>query len=116
MGYASNEGEFSPGNLIFFKRTTVHALHRILEEPVVFLAVDTPRRDPKDIIFVNPEDAGKLYPTKRIIRFVRLVSFVWRLSSRCRRSQTGHSLQVFRIPITLHRDFRGRAVDFAQVV
>jgi hypothetical protein len=28
-------------------------------------------------------------------------------------SQTGHSLQVFRIPITLYRDFRGRAVDFA---
>jgi hypothetical protein len=22
----------------------------------VFLSVDTPRRDPKDIIFVNPED------------------------------------------------------------
>jgi hypothetical protein len=26
------------------------------EEPIVFLSVDTPRRDPKDIIFVNPED------------------------------------------------------------
>jgi len=29
----------------------------ILEGPVVFLSVDTPRRDPKDVIFfVNPED------------------------------------------------------------
>jgi len=28
------------------------ALPNILEEPVVFLSVDTPRRDPKDIIFV----------------------------------------------------------------
>jgi mannose-6-phosphate isomerase-like protein (cupin superfamily) len=54
MGDASNGGEFSPGDLLFFKRTTVHPLPRILEEPVVFLAFDTPRRDPKDIIFVNP--------------------------------------------------------------
>jgi hypothetical protein len=28
----------------------------MIEGPVVFLAIDTPRRDPKDIIFVNPED------------------------------------------------------------
>jgi hypothetical protein len=28
----------------------------ILEEPVIFLSVDTPRRDPKDVIFVNPDD------------------------------------------------------------
>jgi len=55
MGDASNGGEFGPGDLLFLKRTTVHALPRILEEPVVSL-VDTPRRDPKDIIFVNPED------------------------------------------------------------
>jgi hypothetical protein len=27
-----------------------------IEEPIVFLAVDTPRRDPKYINFVNPED------------------------------------------------------------
>ena len=38
------------------KRGTVHALPDIIEGPVVFLSVDTPRRDPKDIIFVNPED------------------------------------------------------------
>jgi hypothetical protein len=28
----------------------------MIEGPVVFLAIDTPRRDPKDIIFVNPAD------------------------------------------------------------
>jgi mannose-6-phosphate isomerase-like protein (cupin superfamily) len=56
MGDACNGGEFSPGDLLVFKRRIVHALPRILEEPVVFLAFDTPRRDPKDIIFVNPGD------------------------------------------------------------
>jgi hypothetical protein len=34
----------------------IHALPKLIEGPVVFLAIDTPRRDPKDIIFVNPED------------------------------------------------------------
>jgi mannose-6-phosphate isomerase-like protein (cupin superfamily) len=56
MGDAANGAEFSAGDLLFFKRRIVHALPRILEGPVVFLAVDTPRRDPKDIIFVNPAD------------------------------------------------------------
>ncbi len=56
MGDASNGGEFEPGDLLFFKRRTVHAIPAILEEPVVFLAFDTPRRDPKDVIFVNPAD------------------------------------------------------------
>jgi mannose-6-phosphate isomerase-like protein (cupin superfamily) len=56
MENAVNGGEFAPGDFLFFKRGTVHALPGILEEPVVFLALDTPRRDPKDIIFVNPED------------------------------------------------------------
>lgn len=48
--------EFGPGELLFFKRGTVHAMPGILKEPVVFLSIDTPRRPPKDIIFVNPED------------------------------------------------------------
>jgi mannose-6-phosphate isomerase-like protein (cupin superfamily) len=48
--------EFAPGQLLFFEKGTVHSLPDILEGPVVFLAVDTPRRDPKDISFVNPED------------------------------------------------------------
>ncbi len=56
MGDASNSGEFSPGDLLFFKRRTVHALPKIFEQPVVFLAIDTPRRDPSDIVFVNPAD------------------------------------------------------------
>jgi len=56
MGDASNAAEFAPGDLLFFKSRTVHALPRILEAPVVFLSFDTPRRDPKDVIFVNPED------------------------------------------------------------
>lgn len=51
---ASKIAEFEAGHLLFFKRGTVHALPDILEGPVVFLAIDTPRRDPKDIIFVDP--------------------------------------------------------------
>jgi mannose-6-phosphate isomerase-like protein (cupin superfamily) len=57
MGDSSNGAEFSAGDLLFFKRRIVHALPSILETPVVFLAIDTPRRDPKDIIFVNPDDS-----------------------------------------------------------
>ena len=56
MESADTQGEFGPGQLLFFRRGTVHALPDILEGPVVFLSVDTPRRDPKDIIFVNPAD------------------------------------------------------------
>ncbi|MBN9248659.1 MAG: cupin domain-containing protein [Hyphomicrobium sp.] len=56
MNDASTISEFGPGQLLFFEKGTVHALPDIIEEPVVFLSVDTPRRDPKDIIFVNPED------------------------------------------------------------
>jgi mannose-6-phosphate isomerase-like protein (cupin superfamily) len=56
MGDASNGAEFAAGDLLFFKRRVVHALPAILEGPVIFLAIDAPRRDPKDIIFVNPAD------------------------------------------------------------
>jgi mannose-6-phosphate isomerase-like protein (cupin superfamily) len=52
----STSAEFGPGELLFFKRGTVHAQPKILQDPVVFLSIDTPRRDPKDIVFVNPED------------------------------------------------------------
>jgi mannose-6-phosphate isomerase-like protein (cupin superfamily) len=52
----SHQSEFGPGDLLVFKRRTVHAQPKILEGPVVFLAIDTPRRDPKDIVFVNPAD------------------------------------------------------------
>jgi hypothetical protein len=40
----------------YFERGTVHAIPDILESPMIFLSIDTPRRDPKDVIFVNPED------------------------------------------------------------
>lgn len=54
----ATEAEFQPGQLLFFEKGTVHALPTILEEPVVFLSVDTPRRDPKDIVFVNSADGS----------------------------------------------------------
>ena len=47
--------EVAPGQLLFFKKGTVHGL-TVIEEPFVFLSVDTPRRHPRDIIFVNPAD------------------------------------------------------------
>jgi mannose-6-phosphate isomerase-like protein (cupin superfamily) len=58
IGDAANAGEFSPGDFLAFRRGTVHSLPAILESPVVFLAVDAPRRDPRDIIFVNPGDGA----------------------------------------------------------
>jgi mannose-6-phosphate isomerase-like protein (cupin superfamily) len=48
--------DLGPGQLLFFKRGTIHGTPEILEEPFVVFSIDTPRRDPKDIIFVNPED------------------------------------------------------------
>ena len=48
--------EATAGQLIFFKKGTVHAITLLDRAPLVFLAVDTPRRDPKDIHFVNPAD------------------------------------------------------------
>ena len=56
LGNPSTKAEFRPGQLLFFQKGTIHAMPDLLEEPIVFLSVDTPRRDPKDIIFVNPED------------------------------------------------------------
>jgi len=56
MGDASTQAKFGPGQLLFFEKGTVHALPDILEEPLVFVSIDTPRRDPQDIIFVNPAD------------------------------------------------------------
>ncbi|MGP4669521.1 cupin domain-containing protein [Agrobacterium pusense] len=52
----SNEQEFGPGQLLFFEKGTVHALPKILQHPVIFLSVDTPRREPADIVFVNDND------------------------------------------------------------
>ena len=44
---------FGPGTFLFFARNTVHAIPTMTESPVVFLAIDTPRRDPRDIVFVD---------------------------------------------------------------
>jgi mannose-6-phosphate isomerase-like protein (cupin superfamily) len=56
LGDEATEAEFAPGQLLFFSRNTVHAIPKLFEHPVVFLSVDTPRRDPLDVIFVNPQD------------------------------------------------------------
>lgn len=56
MGQEEDAAEFAPGDFLCFKRGTVHAIPTLLEAPVVFLAIDAPRRDPKDIIFVNPKE------------------------------------------------------------
>jgi mannose-6-phosphate isomerase-like protein (cupin superfamily) len=45
--------ELGPGQLLFFKRNVIHSIPEIMEEPLVFLAVDTPRRDPADVTFVD---------------------------------------------------------------
>ncbi|RXH55284.1 Cupin 2 conserved barrel domain protein [Granulicella sibirica] len=58
MGDPANEAPFAPGHLLVFQRNTIHAMPQILEQPVVFLALDTPRRDPKDVIFVNPDEGS----------------------------------------------------------
>jgi mannose-6-phosphate isomerase-like protein (cupin superfamily) len=55
-GDSSNSVEFGPGTLLVFKRRTVHAMPVMLEEPIVFLALDTPPRDPADVHFVDPRD------------------------------------------------------------
>ena len=47
--------EVGPGKLVVFKRGVVHSVPEILEEPMVFLSVDTPRREPRDIRFVKEE-------------------------------------------------------------
>src|SRR5262249_42763118 len=52
----STKAEFGPGQLLFFERGTVHAIPDIIEEPLVFLSIDTPRREPTDIVFVDPRD------------------------------------------------------------
>ena len=53
MENEANAGEFKPGTFLFFRRGTVHATPEIYEGPAVFLAIDTPRRNPEDIVFVD---------------------------------------------------------------
>ena len=58
IGDAAAEAEIGPGQLVVFERHTVHAIPAILEEPLVFLAIDAPRRAPTDIVFVDPADGS----------------------------------------------------------
>ncbi len=51
-----NVREVGPGELIHFKQRVVHGMPEILEHPFVFLAIDTPRRPPEDVHFVDPAD------------------------------------------------------------
>lgn len=46
--------EVGPGEMLFFKKGTVHGMPEILEHPLFMVSVDTPRRDPGDIIFIDP--------------------------------------------------------------
>lgn len=52
------EAEFAPGHLLYFERGVVHATPRLIEEPVTFLSIDAPRRDPGDITFVDNGSGG----------------------------------------------------------
>lgn len=57
MEDAATAAEFGPGDMLIFERNVVHALPTLLEEPVIFLTLDTPRRSPEDVVFIDP-DAG----------------------------------------------------------
>ena len=48
--------ELGPGQLLFFRRNVVHSIPEIVAAPLVVFSVDTPRRDPADVHFVNPAD------------------------------------------------------------
>jgi mannose-6-phosphate isomerase-like protein (cupin superfamily) len=48
--------ELGPGELVHFRQRTVHGMPQILEHPFVVLAIDTPRRPPDDVHFLNPEE------------------------------------------------------------
>ena len=57
LGDPANLTAFGPGQLLFFEKGIVHAMPEIAPgEPVTFLSIDTPRRAPTDIVFVNPAD------------------------------------------------------------
>ena len=59
LGDPSAVTAFGPGQLLFFAKGTVHAMPTIEPgEPVTFLSIDTPRRAPTDIVFVNPADGS----------------------------------------------------------
>ncbi len=45
--------ELSPGQMQFFRRGVVHGFPEIVEHPFVIFSVDTPRREPSDVHFVD---------------------------------------------------------------
>ena len=47
----------TPGQMVTFKRETVHAITRVRAEPAIFLTVDAPRRAPDDVVFIDPQAA-----------------------------------------------------------
>ena len=55
IGDEAGEQDFEPGQLICFDRGSVHAIPELREEPVVFMSIDAPRREPTDITFVDPQ-------------------------------------------------------------
>ncbi len=54
IGDESTKRELGAGELVVFPRGMVHAIPDIIQDPLVFLAIDTPRRIPTDIVFVDP--------------------------------------------------------------
>ena len=59
MGDAATVADFGPGQLLVFARGTVHAMPEIFSgDPVTFLSIDTPRRAPTDIVFVDSRDGS----------------------------------------------------------
>jgi len=46
--------ELGPGQMLFFRRNVVHSIPEIVAGPLVVFSVDTPRRDPGDVTFVDP--------------------------------------------------------------
>ena len=49
------------GQMVMFRRNVVHAIQPVeCAAPAIFLTVDTPRRAPDDVHFVDPADAAGL--------------------------------------------------------
>ena len=48
--------DIEPGEMVTFFKNTVHGVKSLSDEPVVFLAFDTPRRSPDDVHFVNADE------------------------------------------------------------
>lgn len=52
--------EIGPGTTIFVKKGTVHSFPELIEGPLVFVTIETPPRDPSDVVFVG-EGADKSF-------------------------------------------------------